>query len=213
VPFDLTAHLGAMSRAVENLERDGKPAKAVIATRTFDTDAADLWQALTTPERLKRWFAPVTGDLKLGGRFHVEGNASGSITVCEPEKRIEGTWEFMGGLSWIEISLSADGAGTQLELRHIAPIDPHWDKYGPGAVGIGWELGFVGLGAHLQQPDTDVRAEGTGWETSDEAKGLVRASAEGWGAAAIAAGEDRAHALEAAEATRRFFSGEPPLEQ
>jgi uncharacterized protein YndB with AHSA1/START domain len=210
--FDLAAHLGAMTRTVENLERDGQPAKAVIASRLFDTDAADLWDAVTSPARLKRWFAPVTGELQLGGRFHVEGNASGTITACEPEKHIAGTWEFMGAVSWIELDFVPEGTGTRLELRHIAPLSPHWDTYGPGAVGVGWELGFLGLGAHLERPDDDVRAEGTGWETSDEAKRLVRASSDGWGEAAIAAGETREHARKAAEATRRFFSGEPPLE-
>ena len=212
MPFDLADHLGAISRTVENLERDGQPAKAVVATRVFDTDAADLWHALTTPERLKRWFAPVNGELRLGGRYQVEGNASGTITACEPQRHIAATWEFMGAISWIELDLRPEGTGTRLELRHIAPLNPHWDTYGPGAVGVGWELGFVGLGAHLQRPGDDVRAEGTGWETSDEAKRLVRASSDGWGAAAIAAGDDRAHALKAAEATRRFFSGEPPME-
>lgn len=212
MPFDLAAHLGAMSRTVENLERDGQPAKAVIASRRYDTDAADLWHALTTPERLQRWFSPVTGDLRLGGRFHVENNASGTITACEPHRHIAGTWEFAGAVSWIELDLTPDGEGTRLELRHIAPINEHWDNFGPGAVGVGWELGFLGLAAHLESPEDDVRAEGTGWETSDEYKGLVRASSDGWGQAAIAAGENREHALAAAEATRKFYSGEmsPP---
>ena len=107
--------------------------------------------------------------------------------------------------------MTPEGDGTRLELTHTAPLSPHWEQYGPGAVGVGWELGLLGLAAHLARPDDDVRAEGTGWETSDEAKGLIRASAAGWGEAAVAAGEDRAHALEAAEATRAFFSGEVPM--
>lgn len=208
MPFDLASHLGAMSRTVENLERDGQPMKAVIASRVFDTDAADLWDAITSPARIKRWFSPVTGDLQLGGRFHVENNASGTITACEPHKHIAGTWEFAGAISWIEINFTAEGTGTRLELRHIAPINEHWDNFGPGAVGVGWELGFLGLGAHLERPADDVRAEGTGWESSPEYKSLVRASSDGWGAAAIAAGENSEHALAAAEATRQFYSGE-----
>lgn len=213
MPFDLAAHLGAMTRTVRKLERDGQPAKAVVASRVFDTDAADLWDALTNQERLPRWFAPVEGELRLGGRFHVQGNASGTITACEPNRHFAGTWEFAGATSWIEVSLTPEGDGTRLELQHIAQITPHWDKYGPGAVGVGWELGFLGLSAHLATPDADVRAEGTGeWQTSDEAKALVRTSSDQWGRAAIAAGEDRKQALKAAEATRRFYSGEAPME-
>lgn len=208
--FDIAAHLGAIVRSVENLERDGQPAKAVIATRVYDTDAADLWDALTNPSRLPRWFAQVDGDLHLGGRFHVQGNASGTVTACEPNRHFAGTWEFGGAVSWIELDLIPEAQGTRLELRHIAPLSPHWDQFGPGAVGVGWELGFLGLSLHLLAPESDVRAEGTGWETSDEAKGLVRAASAGWGEAAIAAGEPPETARAAAEATRRFYSGEPP---
>ncbi|HEY9012374.1 MAG TPA: SRPBCC family protein [Devosia sp.] len=210
--FDIAAHLGAMTREVRNLERDGQPAKAVVASRVYPTDAADLWDALTNSERLPRWFAQVDGDLRLGGRFHVHGNAEGTITACEPQKHIAGTWEFAGATSWIEIDLTPDGDGTRLQLVHTAHISPHWDMFGPGAVGVGWELGFLGLSAHLAAPESDVRAEGTGWETSEEAKGLVRASSAAWGEAAINAGENREHALAAAEATRKFYSGEAPTE-
>ena len=80
--FDLAAHLGAMTREVHNLEKDGQPAKAVLASRVYDTTPADLWDALTSPERIRRWFAPVTGDLQRGGRYHVEGNASGTVLEC-----------------------------------------------------------------------------------------------------------------------------------
>lgn len=211
MPFDLADHLGAMTRTVENLERDGKPAKAVIASRIFDTDAADLWDALTNQQRLPRWFSKVTGDFRLGGRFHVENNASGTITACEPERHIAGTWEFMGGTSWIEIRLTPEGGGTRLELTHTAPIDPHWGRFGPGAVGVGWDLGFMGLARHIAEPDAEVAMEAVeGWFGSEEAKSMIRSASDAWGAAAIVAGEDRTHALEAAESTRKFFSGEAP---
>ena len=149
MPFDLTAHMKAMSRTVRNLERDGKPAKAVVASCIYNTDPADLWDAVTNPKRIPRWFAPVTGDLKVGGKYQVEGNAGGTITKCEREKRIEVTWEFMGGMSWVNITLTPKGTGTELELEHIAFIDPHWDNFGPGAVGVGWDLSFLGLAMYL----------------------------------------------------------------
>jgi uncharacterized protein YndB with AHSA1/START domain len=211
--FDIAEHLGAITRTVRNTERDGQPAKVVVASRSFDTDAADLWDALTSKERLKRWFAPVHGDLELNGRYQVEGNAGGTITRCEPQKRVEMTWEFGGGVTWVHLTLMPEGNKTRLELEHIAPITAHWEQFGPGAVGVGWELSFLGLAEHFKRPADDVRAEGlSGWETSGAAKQLVRASAEGWGQGAMAAGEDREHALKAAEATRRFYSGEAPME-
>ena len=207
--FDLAAHLGAMTRVVETLERDGKPAKAVIASRIYDTDADDLWDALTNPERLPRWFAPVSGELMLGGKYQVEGNAGGTITACEPKKKIALTWEFMGGMSWVTITLSRADEGTRLELEHVAPIDPHWGKFGPGAVGVGWDLGFMGLARHLAEPTAEKPAEAVeGWFASDEAKQMIRATSSDWGRADAEGGEDRAEALARAEMTRKFYSGE-----
>ncbi len=211
--FDLAAHLGAMTREVRNLERDGQPAKAVVASRVYDTDAADLWDALTRPERIKRWFSPVSGELKLGGQYKVEGNASGTILECERDRKIALTWEFAGAVSWVNVTLTPEAGGTRLELEHIAHLSPHWDQFGPGAVGVGWDLSFMGLSRHLAEPTADVPAETVeGWFGSQEAKDFIRSTSDDWGRAAIAAGEGREHALEAAEATRKFYSGEaaPP---
>jgi uncharacterized protein YndB with AHSA1/START domain len=211
MPFDLTAHVDAMSRSVRNLERDGKPAKAVVASCVYDTDVADLWDAVTNPDRLRRWFSPVTGELRLGGRFHVENNASGTITACEPQRKVEGTWEFAGAISWITITLAPDANGARLELEHVAFIDPHWDRFGPGAVGVGWDLGFMGLARHLAEPTANLPQEAVaGWHELPEAKAFIRTASDGWGAAAISAGESRERALTAAEATRQFYTGEAP---
>ncbi len=207
--FDLAAHMDAMTRVVKQLERDGKPAQAVIASRVYDTDAADLWDCLTRAERLKRWFAPVSGELRLGGKYQVEGNAGGTITECVPGKRIAMTWEFMGGMSWVTVTLAPAGTGTRLELEHVAFVDPHWEKYGSGAVGVGWDLSFMGLARHLAAPEADVPAEAAeGWFATDEARGFIRTTGEAWGRAEIEAGGDPDAALARAERTRRFFSGE-----
>ena len=45
---------------------------------------------------------------------------------------------------------------------------------------------------------------------SPEGKAFVRGSSDGWGQAHIAAGEEPAAALESAERTRQFYTGEPP---
>jgi uncharacterized protein YndB with AHSA1/START domain len=212
--FDLTAHLGTMAREVRSFERDGKPAQAVIASRIYDTDAADLWDALTNKDRIPRWFAPVSGELKLGGKYQVENNAGGTITECVPNRKIALTWEFMGGMSWVTLTLSPTGAGTRLELEHVAFVDPHWEKYGSGAVGVGWDLSFMGLARHLAEPGEMHPAEAAeGWFASEEAKAMIRTTSDAWGGAEIAAGGNREAALARAERTRKFFSGEiPPSE-
>lgn len=210
--FDITAHLQNMRREARSTEHEGQACKDVVASRIYDTTVEDLWDAVTDPARMRRWFAPVTGDLKLGGRFHVEGNASGTVTACEPGASYAGTWEFGGYTSWIEIVVAAEGDRARLEIHHLAPYpNPHWTQYGAGAGGVGWELGLLGLAEHLKRPADDVRAEGLdGWETSDEARELVRVASKDWGRAAIAGGDDIQEATTAAENTRRFYSGEAP---
>ena len=40
---------------------------AVRVEDVYDTDIDDLWTACTTPDRLARWIAEVSGDLRVGG--------------------------------------------------------------------------------------------------------------------------------------------------
>jgi len=208
--FDLATHLGAISRRVETLQYQGIAAKAVVLSRVYPTDADDLWEALTTPDRLRRWFLPVSGDLKLNGRYQFEGNAGGVITVCEPPRRLEATWEFAGGKSWVIATLAPEGQGTRFELRHIAPVDDHWKTFGPGAVGVGWDLGFLGLARHVDAPEAARPPEANpDWMASPEALALYRSTSTAWADAAIADGEDEATARQSAERTRKFYSGEP----
>ena len=43
---------------------------AVRVEDVYDTGIDDVWQACTTPERLARWIADVSGDLRAGGMVH-----------------------------------------------------------------------------------------------------------------------------------------------
>ena len=81
---DVRDYLGAVERTVSSLERDGKPARAVTVARSYNTTVEDVWDAVTNGERIPRWFLPISGELKLGGRYQLEGNAGGTITACEP---------------------------------------------------------------------------------------------------------------------------------
>jgi uncharacterized protein YndB with AHSA1/START domain len=206
---DIARLIGAITREVKNETYQGKAAKVVVASRVYDTDIDDLWDAITNAERLPRWFAPVEGEFKLGGKYQVKGNAGGTITRCEPPRELALTWEFGGGVSWVEVSLRPEGAGTHLQLRHIAHPEAHWDKFGPGAVGVGWELGLMGLDRHIADPSLAKPPESDeDWYKTPDAKRFVRLSAEGWGEADIGGGADQAHARESAELTRKFYSGE-----
>src|ERR1051325_1329587 len=110
--------IGAEFRELADRERDGKPAKAVVAARTYDTSVEDLWDALTNPERIPRWFSPVTGELRPGGRYQVQGNAGGVIRRGEPPRLFDLTWEFAGATSWVTVTLEPAGEGARLTLEH-----------------------------------------------------------------------------------------------
>jgi uncharacterized protein YndB with AHSA1/START domain len=209
--FDIAGHIGAVARVVENRERDGRPAHAVIATRSYDTDATDLWDALTNAERIPRWFMPISGDLRLGGRYQLTGNASGEITRCEPPKLLAVTWEYAGDVSWVTVTLSPEASGgTRLELEHLAHVKGEfWDRFGPGAVGVGWDLALFGLAGYLSTGASVDPEESAAWLSSPAGKDFVRQSSDGWCLASIAAGTDAAKAQASARRTTAFYSGEP----
>lgn len=206
--FDFETYLGAVERKVVALEKDGQPARAVVLARHYDTGAEDLWDALTNPERLPRWFAPVTGEFKLGGKYQVQGNAGGTVTDCKPPEYLALTWEFGGGVSWVEARVTEAGPGvSRLTLTHTAHISPHWEQYGPGAVGVGWELGLLGLALYLANPEAEKVGENE-FGMSADGKAFSRGSAARWGEAEIAAGEAPDVARGRAKRTGDFYTGE-----
>lgn len=210
--FDPTPYLGAGTRAVENRERDGRPARAVVVTRDYATTADDLWDALTNPERIPRWFLPISGDLRLGGRYQFKGNAGGTITGCEPPKQLAVTWEYGGDVSWLTVTLApAPADSTRLTLEHVAYVDDaRWDQFGPGAVGVGWDMGLLGLVLHLATREAVDPAQAEAWFATGPGKDFVRRASDDWGRASIAAGTPREAALAAAERTRAAYTGESP---
>ncbi|MBX3217739.1 MAG: SRPBCC family protein [Labilithrix sp.] len=208
----MTNALGAQFRQVEDREHLGQSAIVVVAVRTYDTTVEDLWEAITTPERLARWFVPVEGDLKLGGRYQLKGNASGTITRCDPPRALDVTWEFGGATSWVTVRLTPDGTRARLTLEHIAHRDgvgkDHLEKFGPGAVGVGWDLGLHGLGLHVAEPGATIDpAAFEAWSMSSEGKAAIRATGEAWAAAHAASGADAGEARAQAERTIAFYTG------
>ena len=206
--LDAAEHLDAVERTVTVLERDGQAARAVVLARRYPTSIKDLWDAVTNGERIPRWFAPVSGDLELGGRYQVEGNAGGTVTACEPPNRVAITWEFGGDVSWVELRLSEDASGPpRLELTHTSLLSPHWEEYGPGATGVGWEMGFLGLALYLAAPN-EPKIDEAAFAASEDGRAMLKGSAEAWGSAAIASGEDPDAARAAAARTAAFYTGE-----
>ena len=181
--------------------------RTVVVSRAYETSIEDLWDACTNPARIPRWFLPVSGQLRLGGRYQLQGNAGGTIERCDPPRSFAATWEYGDAITWIELHLSPESDGrTRLELAHIAPDDPErWAEYGPGAVGVGWDLALSGLATHLHSGDTVDPAAAAAWSASEEGKRFITASSQGWCEASVASGTDPAGAQAAAERTTAFY--------
>lgn len=201
---------GLVIREVRSGTRDGQPTRTAMARRQYAADRPDVWDALTNPDRLPRWFLPVSGDLTVGGRFQLEGNAGGVIERCAEPETLAVTWEYGDQVSWLQVHLHEADGSTTLELVHEAPVDPDmWAQFGPGAVGVGWDLALMGLGLHLDSGAALDPAEAEAWTISPEGVQFVRRASEGWAQAAIDDGDDPDQARGAAEATIAFYTTVP----
>ena len=206
--LDADIHLAAVERRVTALAHKGQPARAVRLTRGYATTVEDLWDAVTNAERIAQWFLPVRGNLEFGGRYQLKGNAGGRITRCEPPSHLALTWEIGGDLSWVEVDVSDDGADcARLALTHTALVTPHWAEYGPGAVGVGWEMGLLGMALHLERPD-EPKLDAEAFAASSQGRALLTGSSEAWGRMAVAMGTDAEEARAAARRTAAFYTGE-----
>jgi uncharacterized protein YndB with AHSA1/START domain len=207
----VTHEIHAVERVVSGRTLPAGEARVVSIRRTYDTTVEDLWEACTDAERIPRWFLPVSGELRLGGRYQLEGNAGGTIETCEPPHRFTATWEYDGDVTWIEVTVSeADGGGAELLLEHIAHVDDaRWLEFGPGAVGVGWDLGLLGLTLHLASGGGQVdAADVQAWMAGPEGREYLVGSSERWGAAHLAAGADPEVAAAATARTTAAYTGE-----
>jgi uncharacterized protein YndB with AHSA1/START domain len=209
--IDVTQQIDAVRRTVGTRVLEAGEARVVTVARTLDGPLEDVWDACTNPERVPRWFLPVSGELRPGGRYQLEGNASGTIERCDPPRSFAATWEYGDEVSWIVLQLTPTPDGrTSFELEHIAHVDDErWLQYGPGAVGVGWDLALIGLGLHLATGRAVDRSAAEAWTTSPEGARFMTESSERWRQASVDAGTPADEALAAAERTSGFYTGSP----
>ncbi len=152
--IDLLAQLTQVHRSVAQ-DEDADPDQVIRVTlrRSYPTDQDDLWDALTRPERLARWFSAVDGDLRTGGTFQIENNAGGEILACEPPALLRTT--FGDPSSIVTVTLTPAGEGTDLTLDHTVPLAIAGSVAGALFAGPGWDEALIGLWLHLAHPDRD----------------------------------------------------------
>ncbi|BCB91647.1 SRPBCC family protein [Phytohabitans suffuscus] len=209
---DVLDELAAARREVGKGPLPAGEGDTVVLRRRYDAEVEDVWDAITTPERLSRWFLPVTGDLRVDGTYQLEGNAAGEILQCQPPRMLRVSWlygeEAQRGTSEVEVLLAPSPlGGTDIVLTHTAIVDPEFlAEYGPGATGVGWDLGLMGLALHLAGEQV---ADPSEFEASAEAREFSRRSAAAWGEAHLASGADPEQAAAGVEATTNFYAPEP----
>src|SRR5258705_6782896 len=78
---------GAKMKIIGTMRSLDRTRGAVRVEDMYDTDIDDLWEACTNPERLARWIAKVSGDLRVGGSIHAVFTSTwtgpGRIDACE----------------------------------------------------------------------------------------------------------------------------------
>ncbi|MEV4539463.1 SRPBCC family protein [Asanoa sp. NPDC049518] len=183
--IDIANHLKAIHRevGVGPAEAGGEEV-SVVLRRTYAAPVEDVWDALTDPDRIKRWFYPLTGDLREGGTFQLEGNAGGEIRRCEPPHRL--TVTFGGPTSVVTLRLSAGtGDDTELELTHTVPIEMAGSGAGALFVGPGWDGALLGLALHLAG---EVFDDPIAYAGSPEVREFSRGSVDAWEAVVASSG-------------------------
>jgi uncharacterized protein YndB with AHSA1/START domain len=115
----------------------------------YDTDVADLWSALTEPDRLSLWIAEVGGDLRPGGQFHARFTSGwdgpGRVDVCDTHCRLVATMG-PGGAdeTVIEATLTPEDGKTRLVIEERGlPLEE------VAVHGAGWQAHVEDLASHL----------------------------------------------------------------
>jgi uncharacterized protein YndB with AHSA1/START domain len=139
--------------AERQVRRNGKGKCALLRCR-FDVPPKRIWAACTDRDRLRRWFADVSGDMREGATLTFDIGADCKVTSqilrCEPSHSLLLTWSFPGReIDEVELRLTADNNGALAELEHRSDDQSEW-WFGAGA---GWEYALIRLNALLRGDD------------------------------------------------------------
>jgi uncharacterized protein YndB with AHSA1/START domain len=118
----------------------------------YATGIDDLWQAITTPERLARWMVDLTGEFRLGGTWAVvpEGDApswaTGAVTACDAPRSFTTTWHAVEeDPTEVVVTLEEVEGGTRMRLVHTGIRSIFY--------GAGWQTYLERLAAHVAGED------------------------------------------------------------
>ena len=62
--MNTNAQLEAVERRFAIQDRDGEPSHVTTLRQTYPVHVEESWDAVTNPERISRWFLPISGQLE-----------------------------------------------------------------------------------------------------------------------------------------------------
>ena len=71
--IDVDHQISAVERVVGERVLEAGTARVMTASQVYDATVEELWDACTSAERIPRWFMPISGDLRVGGHYELEG--------------------------------------------------------------------------------------------------------------------------------------------
>jgi uncharacterized protein YndB with AHSA1/START domain len=113
----------------------GESRAAVRLTRRYDASPAEVWSALTDPDRLAGWLGRVRrGRMAVGEQLELEVGARTIPTTVrriEPQRTLELDWQPRGEqASVVRFELRPHGQGTLLVLDHSRLDERACIRYG-----------------------------------------------------------------------------------
>ena len=129
--------------------------RAVRFSRHYPVSRAELWSAITDPERTARWAFRTELEPRNGGTLRFDygeaGSAEGTVLVWDEPSVLEYEWGADTDMPWrVRFELTEDGDGTRLTFDHLLP-----DASNPDFA-AGWHWHLDRLATHL---DGGVPAE------------------------------------------------------
>ncbi|ASR35980.1 ATPase [Prauserella marina] len=178
--IDIANELKVVYREVRERREAGEAGSiCVLLRRRYPVPVGDVWDALTIPARLERWFLPVSGELREGGTFAAEGNAEGTVLQCERPYLLRLTWGEASSV--VELRLgSEDGDDTVLELEHTVPLSVAGSGAGALYTGPGWDVSLLGLDQYVR--GVEVGDPGM-WESSEDVQKFSQHTVSAWASA------------------------------
>ena len=212
--IDIVREIEAVQREVGSGRIAAGEGRAIRLGRTYDAPIEDVWDALTNPERIGRWFLPISGDYRVGGRYQLEGNAGGEILACERPHRLRVTWVY-GEVGQRCRRLRARGAahiGRRTDRRRSSSSTPRSCPTSRGASTGRARSASAGTGACSGCRSTCGASPSRipiAWQLSDEGREFAARSSAAWGAANVAAGADPVAAASGVANTTAFYAPDP----